>query len=163
MELLQTSVTLMLQTLSKCLCVIRRVFRLGPCIAPTEYDSSWVLLGEASKFIKMSEQHVSDVMVTSGYLIVQLHGSPQQVITIAAIDTNNNITITNVRYFQCTIPDDHEVILHVLNGWCQFWCHNSSWSFLLAYILSLGCVKFEYLISSKCLNTVLCVPYVTWF
>ena len=102
-----------IQTLSECLCVIRKVFRLGPYIAPTEYDSSWVLLGETSKFIKMSEQHVSDVMVTSGYLIVQLHGSPQEVITIAAIDTNNNITIANVRYFQCTIPDDREVILHI--------------------------------------------------
>ena len=33
-------------------------------------------------------------------------------------------------------------------------------AFLLADILSLCCVKFEYFISSKCLNAVLCVPYV---
>ena len=89
-------------------------------IAPTEYDSSWVLLGETSKFIKMSEQRVSKLMVTSGYLIVQLHGSPQEVVTMAAIDTNNDITIENVRYFHCTIPDDGEVILHIPDGWCQF-------------------------------------------
>ena len=55
-------------------------------IAPTEYDSSWVLLGKTSKFIKMPEQYISKPMVTSGYLIVQLHGSPQEIITMAAID-----------------------------------------------------------------------------
>ena len=33
-------------------------------------------------------------------------------------------------------------------------------AFLLADILSLCCVKFEYFISSKCLNAVLCVPYI---
>ena len=46
-------------------------------IAPVITESSWVLLMETSKFIKMSEQRVSDVMVTNGYLIVQLHRSPQ--------------------------------------------------------------------------------------
>ena len=46
-------------------------------IAPVITESSWVLLMETSKFIKMSEQRVSDVMVTNGYLIVQLHRSSQ--------------------------------------------------------------------------------------
>ena len=89
-------------------------------IALTEYDSGWILLGETSKFIKMSEQRISKLMITSGYLIVQLHGSPQEIVTMAAIDTNNDITIENVRYFHCTIPDDGEVILHIPDGWCQF-------------------------------------------
>ena len=60
-------------------------------IAPTEYDSNWVLLGETSKIIKMSEQRVTKLMVTSGYLIVQLHGSPQEIVTMAATDENNGI------------------------------------------------------------------------
>ena len=64
-------------------------------IAPVITESSWVLLGETSKFIKVSEQRVSDIMVTGGYLIVQLHGSPQEVVTMAAIDTANDITTDN--------------------------------------------------------------------
>ena len=88
-------------------------------IAPVITESSWVLLGETSKFIKMSEQRVSDVMVTSGYLIVQLHGSPQENVTMAAIDTANDITIENIKYFQCTIPDDGKIALHIPTGGCQ--------------------------------------------
>ena len=67
----------------------------------------------------MSEQRVSDLTVTGGYPIVQLHGSPQEVITMAAIDTNNDITAENVKYFQCTVLDDGKVTLHIPAGWCQ--------------------------------------------
>ena len=85
-------------------------------VAPVTSESSWVLLGETSKFIKMSEQRVSDIMVTSGYFIVQLHGSPQEVVTMAAIDTRNDITTENVKYFQCTVPNDGKITLHVPDG-----------------------------------------------
>ena len=87
--------------------------------APVTNESSWVLLGETSKFIKMSEHRVSDIMATSGYLIVQLHGAPQEVVTMAAIDTLNDITTENVKYFQCTIPDDGKITLHIPTGQCQ--------------------------------------------
>ena len=55
----------------------------------------------------MSEQHVSDLTVTYGLLIIQLHGSPQEVVTMAAIDTKNDVTTENAEYFNhCTITDD---------------------------------------------------------
>ena len=91
-------------------------------IAPVSDQSSWVLLGETSKFIKMSEQRVSDLTVTDGRLIIQLHGSPQEVVTMAAIDTKNDVTTENIEYFQCTIPDDGKITLHIPAGRCQ-----SSW------------------------------------
>ena len=87
-------------------------------VAPVTNESRWVLLGETSKFIKMSEQRVSDVMVNLGHLTVQLHGSPQEIITMAAIDTLNDITIENVNYYQCTIPDDGKITLHIPAGLC---------------------------------------------
>ena len=87
-------------------------------MAPVMSENSWVLLGETSKYIKMSEQRVSDLTVTSNQLIVQLHGSPQEVVTMAAIDTKDDITTENVEYFKCTIPDDGETTLYIPNGWC---------------------------------------------
>ena len=89
-------------------------------VAPIAYQSNWVLLGETSKIVKMSEQRIGKHMITSGSLIVQLRGSPQEVVTMAAIDTSNDITTENVKFFKCTIPDDGEVILHIPDGWCQF-------------------------------------------
>ena len=88
-------------------------------VAPVTNQSSWVLLGETSKFIKMSEQRVIDVTITSQYLIVRLHGSPQEVITMAAIDVKNDITTENIVYFKCTIPDDREITLYIPDGFCQ--------------------------------------------
>ena len=88
-------------------------------IAPVSDRSSWVLLEEMSKFIKMSEQCVSDLTVTDGLLIIQLHGSPQEVVTMTAIDTKNDVTTENVEYFQCTIPDDGKITLHIPAGQCQ--------------------------------------------
>ena len=88
-------------------------------IAPVMEESSWVLLGETTKFIRMSEQRVSNVTATGGDLMVQLHGSPQEVVTMAAIDTNNDITVENVKYFQCTIPGDGKTTLHIPAGQCQ--------------------------------------------
>lgn len=89
-------------------------------VAPIAHESNWVLLGETSKIVKMSEQRVSKHMITSGSLIVQLHGSPQEVVTMAAIDTANGITTENVKYFKCTIPDDGRITLHIPDGQCQF-------------------------------------------
>lgn len=89
-------------------------------VAPVVEQSSWVLLGETSKIVKMSEQRVSKYTISDNYPIIQLHGSPQEVVTMAAIDTLNDITTENVKYFQCTIPDDGEVILHIPEGWCQY-------------------------------------------
>ena len=89
-------------------------------IAPIVDESYWVLLGETSKIIKMSEQRISKHMITGGELIIQFHGSPQEVVTMAAVDTRKEITTENVKYFQCTILDDGEVTLHIPAGWCQF-------------------------------------------
>ena len=87
-------------------------------IAPVTKESNWVLLGETTKFIRMSEQRVSEVMTSDGNLIVQLYGSPQEIITMAAIDTSNDITVENVKYFQCTIPGNGKTTLHIPAG-CQ--------------------------------------------
>ena len=89
-------------------------------IAPVTKYSSWVLLGETSKIVKMSEQRVSKYTISEGYLIIQLHGSPQEVVTMAAIDTINDVTVENVKYFQCTIPDDGKITLLIPAGLCQF-------------------------------------------
>ena len=97
----------------------KKDFQTWTVASVTEY-SSYVLLGETSKIIKMSEQRVTKYTITAGYLIIQLHGSPQEVVTMAAINTRNDITTENVKYFQCTIPDDGEVTLHIPAGWCQF-------------------------------------------
>ena len=67
-------------------------------VAPVAEYSSWVLLGETSKIVKMSEQRVSKYMTADEYLIIQLHGSPQEVVTMAAIDIRNDITTENVKY-----------------------------------------------------------------
>ena len=88
-------------------------------VAPVAKYSSWVLLGETSKIVKMSEQRISKHMIIDGYLIVQLHGSPQEVVTMAAINTFFDVTTENVKYYQCTIPDDGEVILRIPGG-----CHS---------------------------------------
>ena len=89
-------------------------------IAPIVEESNWVILGETSKIVKMSEQRVSKLMISDSYPIIQLHGSPQEVVTMAAIHTLNDITTENVKYFQCTIPDDGEVMLHIPGGQCQY-------------------------------------------
>ena len=89
-------------------------------VAPVAEYSSWVLLGETSKIVKMSEQRVSKYMTVDEYLIVQLHGSPQEVVTMAAIvDIRNDITTENVKYYQCTVPDDSKITLHIPDGLCQ--------------------------------------------
>ena len=88
-------------------------------IAPIVEESNWVILGETSKIVKISEQRVSKLMISGGYPIIQLHGSPQEVVTMAAIHILNDITTENVKYFQCTIPDDGEVMLHIPDEWCQ--------------------------------------------
>ena len=90
-------------------------------VAPVTNSSSWVFLGETTKIVKMSEQRVSRYIITDqGYLIIQLHGSPQEIVTMAAIDTNNDITVENVKYFQCTIPGDGKITLHIPAGQCQY-------------------------------------------
>ena len=82
--------------------------------------SSWVILGETSKFIKMSEQRIGDIMVSTNVVVLHLYGAPQEVVTIAAIDTENtSITPENVQYFKCTVPDNGEITLQVPSGRCS--------------------------------------------
>lgn len=82
--------------------------------------SSWVLLGETSKLMKMSEQRIGDITFSDKVNIVRLFGAPQEVVTIAAIDTQNtDITPDNVKYFKCTIPDNGEITLEIPSGRCS--------------------------------------------
>ena len=89
-------------------------------IAPALTDkSSWVILGETSKFIKMSEQRIGNIMLSTDVVELHLYGAPQEVVTIAAIDTENtSITPESVKYFKCTIPDNGEITLQVPSGRC---------------------------------------------
>ena len=89
-------------------------------VAPVMLNkTSWVLLGETSKFIKMSEQRIGDIIFSTNVIIVQLLGAPQEVVTMAAIDAQNtNITSENVKYFKCTIPDNGEITLYLPSGRC---------------------------------------------
>ena len=90
-------------------------------VAPVMTDkSSWVLLGETSKLIKMSEQRIGDITFSNKVIIVHLFGAPQEVVTMAAIDTQNTtLTPENVQYFKCTIPDNGEITLEIPSGRCS--------------------------------------------
>ena len=90
-------------------------------VAPVMADkSSWVLLGETSKLIKMSEQRIGDIMFSNKVIIVHLVGAPQEVVTMAAVDTQNtSITPGNVQYFKCTVPDNGEISLEIPSGRCS--------------------------------------------
>ena len=89
-------------------------------IAPVLTDeSSWVILGETSKFIKMSEQRIGDIVLSNNVIIIHLFGVPQEVVTIAAIATYVNIIPENVEYLTCTIPDNGEITLQLPGGRCS--------------------------------------------
>ena len=82
--------------------------------------SSWVLLGETSKLIKMSEQRIGDITFSNKVNIVRLFGAPQEVVTMAAIDTQNmDLTPDKIQYFKCTIPDNGEITLEIPSGRCS--------------------------------------------
>jgi len=69
-------------------------------------QNSWVILGETSKFIRVSEQRMGDIVYSKeGSVIMQLQGAPQEVVTIAVIDSSGAIKVENVKYFRCTVPD----------------------------------------------------------
>ena len=87
-------------------------------VAPIPGKNSWAVLGETSKFIKMSEQRVLDLAI-GGIIMIRLRGAPQEVLTIAVIDTAKEITVKNVEYYKCTIPDRGEITLHVPMGTCE--------------------------------------------
>ena len=89
-------------------------------VAPIASDkTSWVLLGETTKFVKMSEQRIGDIVISSDVITVSLFGSPQEVVTMAAIDVQNTITPENVKYFKCTVPDSGEITLFLPSGRCS--------------------------------------------
>ena len=59
-------------------------------------------------------------MVSTNVVVLHLYGAPQEVVTIAAIDTENtSITPENVQYFKCTVPDNGEITLQVPSGRCS--------------------------------------------
>jgi len=88
-------------------------------IAPIMNETSWVLLGETSKIVRMSEQRMGDISYDEvGVIIVQLRGAPQEVITVAAIDSSSEIKVENVKYFKCTIPDIGVATLEIPAGYC---------------------------------------------
>jgi len=88
-------------------------------VAPIPGKGSWAVLGETSKFIKMSEQRVLDLVAIGGIVWIRLHGAPQEVVTIAVINTTKEIAVENVEYYKCTIPDRGEVNLYVPIGRCE--------------------------------------------
>jgi len=87
-------------------------------VAPIPGKDSWTVLGETSKFIKMSEQRVLDLAI-GGIIWIRLRGAPQEVVTIAVFDTAKEIIVENVEYYKCTIPDRGEVNLYVPMGRCE--------------------------------------------
>jgi len=88
-------------------------------IAPIMNETSWVLLGETSKIVRMSEQRIGDISYDGlGVVIVKLRGAPQEVITVAAIDSSGEIKVENVKYFKCTMPDIGVVTLEIPTGYC---------------------------------------------
>ena len=88
-------------------------------VAPVMNETSWVLLGETSKIVRMSEQRMGNIVYDGvGVIIVQLQGAPQEIVTIAAIDSSGEIKIENVKYFKCTVPDIGVVTLEIPAGYC---------------------------------------------
>ena len=88
-------------------------------IAPIMNETSWVLLGETAKIVKMSEQRMGDISYDKvGVIIVKLRGAPQEVVTVAAVDSSGEIKVENVKYFKCTVPDNGVVTLEIPAGYC---------------------------------------------
>ena len=89
-------------------------------VAPILDQNSWVILGETSKFIRVSEQRMGDIAYNKeGSVILQLRGAPQEVVTIAVIDSSGEIKVENVKYFKCTVPDIGVVTLEMPTGQCS--------------------------------------------
>jgi len=87
-------------------------------VAPIPGIYNYVVLGETSKFIKMSEQRILELIV-GDIIIIRLRGAPGEEVTIAAIDAAKDITVENVEYYKCTVPDRGEVTLYVPLGRCE--------------------------------------------
>ena len=91
-------------------------------IAPT-LSNGWTILGESSKFIPISRQRMTSVILGRSTVMIRLVGAANEVVRLSAVpprrqEVGNEAGAIVVRQFTCKLPESGQATLILPNGDC---------------------------------------------